>query len=77
MTWQPWVTEVTLKGAPGMAWARFGEPAHARQGRGARRIAQLDAELAARQPDRGPEPELGEPRPDGYPAGLQPLAVLD
>ena len=28
-------------------------------------IAQLDAELAARDADRGPEPELTRPRPDG------------
>jgi uncharacterized protein YndB with AHSA1/START domain len=36
----------------------------------------LDAELAAREGDRGLEPELGKPRPDGPLAGLQPLAIL-
>jgi hypothetical protein len=36
-------------------------------------IAQLDAALAARDADRGPEPELARPRPDGPLAGLQPL----
>ena len=40
-------------------------------------IAQLDAELAAREADRGPEPELREPRPDGPLAGIQPLVMID
>jgi hypothetical protein len=35
-------------------------------------VAQLDAELAAREADRGPEPELSGPRPDGPLAGLGP-----
>jgi hypothetical protein len=39
-------------------------------------IAQLDAELAARDADRGPEPELSTPRPDGPLAGLQPLVIV-
>ena len=34
MTWQPWVTEVTVKGAAGgRARSRLGQPLHARQGR--------------------------------------------
>ena len=39
-------------------------------------IAQLDAELAARDADRGPEPELTMPRPDGPLSGLQPLVIV-
>ncbi len=35
-------------------------------------IAQLDAELAARETDRGPEPELARPRPDGPLPGSSP-----
>jgi len=40
-------------------------------------LAQLDAELAAREADRGPEPELATPRADGPLAGLQPPEVAD
>lgn len=36
----------------------------------------LDAELAAREADRGPEPELAAPRPDGPVAGIQPLLII-
>ncbi len=39
-------------------------------------IAQLDGRLAARYADRGPEPELDVPRPDGPLAGLEPLVIL-
>jgi len=39
-------------------------------------IAQLDAEFAARDADRGPEPELSRPRPDGPLSGLQPLVIV-
>jgi len=39
-------------------------------------LAQLDAELAARDVDRGPEPELVRPRPDGPLSGLQPLVIV-
>jgi hypothetical protein len=39
-------------------------------------VAQLDAELAARDADRGLEPELTTPRPDGPLAGLQPLVIV-
>jgi uncharacterized protein YndB with AHSA1/START domain len=39
-------------------------------------IAQLDAELAARDADRGPEPELSTPRPDGPLSGLQPMVIV-
>ena len=39
-------------------------------------IAQLDAELAARELDRGPEPELVGPRPGGPLASLQPLVIV-
>ncbi len=39
-------------------------------------IAQLDAELAARDADRGPEPELNRPRPGGPLSGLQPLVIV-
>jgi uncharacterized protein YndB with AHSA1/START domain len=39
-------------------------------------IAQLDAEFAARDADRGPEPELIGPRPDGPLSGLQPLVIV-
>jgi len=40
-------------------------------------LAQLDAALAARDADRGPEPDLARPRPDGPLAGLQPPAIVD
>jgi len=40
-------------------------------------LAQLDAALAAREADRGPEPELARPRPDGPLAGLAPLVMID
>jgi uncharacterized protein YndB with AHSA1/START domain len=151
MTWQPWVTEVTVKGAPGgrrglgsanhcmhgkdavieeiLDWRpydyvtdrtildtpggpvkvlhtielepgpagttihlRFGAPKTRREmalmkdigpayGEALRSgipslIAQLDAELAARDADRGPEPELAGPRPDGPLAGLAPLLIV-
>ncbi len=39
-------------------------------------IAQLDAALAARDADRGPEPELVQPRPDGPLSRLQPLLIV-
>jgi uncharacterized protein YndB with AHSA1/START domain len=39
-------------------------------------IAQLDAELAAREAGRGPEPELSRPKPDGPLAGLEPLVIV-
>ena len=39
-------------------------------------IEQLDAVLAAREADRGPEPELHTPRPDGPLSRLQPLAIV-
>ena len=39
-------------------------------------IAQLDAELAAREADRGPEPELASPRTDGPLSGLEPLVIV-
>jgi hypothetical protein len=39
-------------------------------------IAQLDAALAARDADGGPEPELIGPRPDGPLSGLQPLVIV-
>jgi hypothetical protein len=39
-------------------------------------IAQLNAELAVREADRGPEPELGGPRPGGVLAGLEPLVIV-
>ncbi len=40
-------------------------------------VAQLDAELAARDADRGPEPELPAPKPDGPLAGIEPLVFVD
>ena len=152
MTWQPWVTEVTVKGAPG-GRRGFGSANHCMHGRDAvieeildwrpydyvtdrtildtpggpvkvlhtvefepvtmgtlihfrfggpktRReralmehigpaygealqasvpdlLAQLDAELAARDANRGPEPDLPEARPGGILAGIQPLLMLD
>jgi hypothetical protein len=39
-------------------------------------VAQLDAAFAARDADRGPEPELSRPRPDGPLAGIEPLAIV-
>ncbi len=39
-------------------------------------IAQLDAVLMARDVDRGSEPELARPRPDGPLSGLQPLVIV-
>ncbi|MEK6719550.1 MAG: DUF2652 domain-containing protein [Chloroflexota bacterium] len=39
-------------------------------------IAQLDAELQARETNRGPEPELAGPRPDGPLSGIQPLVIV-
>jgi uncharacterized protein YndB with AHSA1/START domain/class 3 adenylate cyclase len=151
MTWQPWVTEVTVKGAtggrrgPGSAnhcmhgkdavieeildWRpydyvtdrtvletpngsvrvlhtvelepgpagttihfRYGSPRTRREkglmevigpayGQALRSgiptlVAQLDAELAARDAGRGPEPELTAPRPGGPLSGLQPLVMV-
>ena len=40
-------------------------------------VATLDAELAARDADRGPEPELATPKADGPLSALQPLAIVD
>jgi uncharacterized protein YndB with AHSA1/START domain len=40
-------------------------------------VAQLDAALAARDADRGPEPELATPKPDGPLAGIAPLVTVD
>jgi hypothetical protein len=40
-------------------------------------IAQLDAELAARDADRGPEPELTRPSPSGPLSTLSPLEIVD
>ena len=40
-------------------------------------LAQLDAALAARAANRGPEPELARPRPDGPLSGLPPLLMVD
>lgn len=151
MTWQPWVTEVTIKGATGgrrgigsanhcmhgkdavvekiLDWRpydyvtdrtildtpsgpvkllhtieleptsvgttihiRFGAPKtrrekllmetmgsayeHALEGSIPSLISQLGAELAAREADRGPEPQLPGPKPDGLLAGLQPLGIV-
>ena len=39
-------------------------------------VAQFDAELAAREAGRVPEPELTTPRPDGPLSRLQPLEVI-
>jgi hypothetical protein len=38
-------------------------------------LAQLDAEFATRDADRGPEPELAGPSPDGPLAGIKPLVI--
>jgi uncharacterized protein YndB with AHSA1/START domain/class 3 adenylate cyclase len=38
-------------------------------------LALLDAELAARDAGRGPEPELARPKADGPLAGIQPLVI--
>ena len=40
------------------------------------RIAQLDADLAARDAGRGPEPELTKPRSGGPLPGLQPSGIV-
>ena len=40
-------------------------------------VAQLDAELSAREADRGAEPEMRAPRPDGPLAGIAPLVMVD
>ena len=40
-------------------------------------LEQLDAAYAAREPGRGPEPELAVPKPSGPLAGLQPLVMID
>ena len=39
-------------------------------------IAQLDGRLAARDADRGPEPELPRLKPDGPLSGIQPLVIV-
>jgi hypothetical protein len=39
-------------------------------------VTLLEAELAGRTADRGPEPELAAPRPDGPLAGLAPLMMV-
>ncbi len=38
-------------------------------------VAQLEAEDAALEADRGPEPELATPKRDGPLAGLEPLVI--
>lgn len=40
-------------------------------------VAQLDAELAARDANRGPEPELRAPKAAGPIAGLQPIVFVE
>jgi uncharacterized protein YndB with AHSA1/START domain len=40
-------------------------------------VALLDAEMAARDLDRGPEPDLAVPSSDGPLSGLQPLVIVD
>jgi hypothetical protein len=40
-------------------------------------VAQLDAELAGRDADRDPEPELKVPKSDGPLSGVQPMALVD
>ena len=40
-------------------------------------LAQLDAEYAAREADRGAEPELARPRSEGPLAGLPPMTMID
>lgn len=42
-----------------------------------RLVELLDGELESRQADRGPEPELAAPKPDGPLAGLAPLVIID
>jgi hypothetical protein len=49
---------------------------HALEGSIPSLISQLGAELAAREADRGPEPQLPGPKPDGLLAGLQPLGIV-
>jgi hypothetical protein len=39
-------------------------------------IAQLDEEMAKRDVDLGPEPDLAKPRPDGPLSGIQPLVIV-
>jgi uncharacterized protein YndB with AHSA1/START domain len=39
-------------------------------------VAQLEAELAARDGDRGPEPELSTPKPGGPLSGLEPIGIV-
>ncbi len=39
-------------------------------------VAQLEAIVADRDVDRGPEPELAAPRPDGPLSGIEPLAIV-
>jgi hypothetical protein len=50
--------------------------AHALEAHAPGLVAQLDAELAAREADRGPEPELATPKPGGPLSGLQPLVIV-
>jgi uncharacterized protein DUF2652/polyketide cyclase/dehydrase/lipid transport protein len=50
--------------------------AQALQSQGPGLVAQLDAELAARNADRGAEPELAAPRPGGPLSGLEPLVIV-
>ena len=40
-------------------------------------VALLDAEMAARDRDQAPEPDLAVPRSDGPLSGLQPLVIVD
>jgi len=50
--------------------------AHALQSSFPSLISQLDAALAARDADRGPEPELARPKPGGPLTGIEPLAIV-
>ena len=51
--------------------------AHALEAHGPGLVAQLDAELAAREAGGVPEPELPRPAPSGPLAGIQPLVIVD
>jgi hypothetical protein len=52
---------------------RYGQ---ALEGQAPSLAAQVDAELVARDVDRGPEPQLVAPRPDGPLSGIQPLLIV-
>ncbi len=63
--------EMTLMAGIGPAYGQ------ALQGAFPELVAQLEAEYAARESDRGPEPELTRPHADGPLSGIEPMEIVN